>query len=312
MRLNQACQLKPEHLVFTLPHALNGLIRQNRRELYNLLLEAASQTLLEFGRARFKAHIGVTAVLHTWSRTLLDHYHLHCIVTGGGVALDGRQWNGSGPHFLFPIKALSRMFRAKFLAGLKQRFDAGQLEFHGSLQSLAQPAAFAALARQAARPGWVVYAKRPFAGPQQVLAYLSRYTHRVAISNHRILSADEHAVTFAYKDYADEARRKQMTLAPMEFIRRSCLHVLPPRFVKVRHYGLLGNRQRQQRLARVRELLKSALPVPQPATRPAQPPQPNPTTHCPHCGEPALMFVGRVARPRRPRRRRSAPQLDSS
>jgi len=168
------------HLVFTVPHALNGLIRQNRWALFKLLFSAASQTLLKFGEQRLKAQLGITAVLHTWSQTLLDHYHLHCIVTGGGVALDGRHWVHSPAHYLFPVRALSRMFRGKFLAGLKALFDAGELEFHGQIEALAPPANFASLLREAASPEWVVYAKRPFAGPKQVLAYLSRYTSPTA------------------------------------------------------------------------------------------------------------------------------------
>lgn len=289
------------HLVFTLPHVLNGVIRQNRRTLYKLLFDAASRTLLDFGEGRFKAQIGVTAVLHTWSQTLLDHYHVHCIVTGGGVALDDTGWIHSSPNYLFPVTALSLMFRGKFLAGLQAHFNAGELEFHGGLAPLTKPSAFAALARKAAAPEWVVYAKRPFAGPKQVLAYLSRYTHRVAISNRRLLSADAQSVTFGYKDYADDAKHKTMTLDTVEFIRRFCLHVLPERFVKIRHYGLLGNRKRDERMARARLLLGMA--------EPAQPELPTgksddidaPSPCCPFCRKPALMLLYEVA-PERPRR----------
>lgn len=283
------------HLVFTLPHVLNGLIRQNRRALLGLLFQAASQTLLEFGRGRLGAQVGVTAVLHTWSQTLLDHYHVHCIVTGGGMALDGARWVASPAHYLFPIHALSRMFRGKYLAGLKALFDAGQLEFHGQLAGWDKPQKFAALTRQAAAPQWVVYAKRPFAGPQQVLAYLSRYTHRVAISQRRLLAADEQTVTFGYKDYADGARRKTMTLGLCEFVRRFCLHVLPERFVKIRHYGLLGNRQRQQRLLRARALLGACEPKGAPPQPVEQRPTALPLPCCPFCGQPALVLMGRVA-----------------
>ena len=291
------------HLVFTLPHSLNGLIRQNRPALFKLLFAAASQTLGEFGEGRLKAQIGMTAVLHTWSQTLLDHYHLHCIVTAGGVALDGTRWVSSSAHYLFPVQALSLMFRGKFLAGLKALFDAAQLEFHGQLAALAKPSQFAALVREAAAPEWVVYAKRPFAGPKQVLAYLSRYTHRVAISNRRLISADGQHVTFAYKDYTDAAKQKTMTLSTEEFVRRFCLHVLPERFVKIRHYGLLGNRHRQQRLAKTRQLLGIAA-----APRQAQTSTPKETrseslrARCPFCQQPSLVLVrevapGRAARP---------------
>ena len=296
------------HLVFTVPHALNGLIRQNRRPLFNLLFSTASQTLLEFGEGRFQARIGLTAVLHTWSQTLLDHYHLHCIVTGGGVARDGTRWVASPGYFLFPVKALSRVFRGKFLAGLNTLFDQGKLEFHGALAPLAGRAPFALLLQETARSKWVVYAKRPFAGPRQVLAYLSRSTHRVALSPRRLIAADAHRVSFHYKDYADDARAKTMTLDRPEFVRRFCLHILPERFVKIRHYGLLGNRQRQQRLARARQLL-AALPC-APQEPPASPSHRAEFTpeRCPFCQHNALVFVREMA----PDRGREPAMLDSS
>jgi Putative transposase/Transposase zinc-binding domain len=284
------------HLVFTLPHTLNGLFRQNRPALFKLLFAAASQTLLEFGAGRLKAQIGITAVLHTWSQTLLDHYHLHCIVTGGGVALDGTRWVSSSAHYLFPVQALSVMYQGKFLAGLKALFDAGQLEFHGQLAALAKPSQFAAVVREAAALKWVVYAKRPFAGPKQVLAYLSHYTHRVAISNRRLISADGQHVIFAYKDYADGARQKTMTLSTQEFVRRFCLHVLPERFVKIRHYGLLGNRQRQQRLAHARQLLGISAPPTQEETSAAKEAGTESLrARCPFCQRPSLILVREVA-----------------
>ncbi len=287
------------HLVFTLPHSLNGLIRQNRRALFKLLFAAASQTLLEFGEGRLRAQIGITAVLHTWSQTLLDHYHLHCIVTGGGLALDGKRWVHSPAHYLFPVKAMSRMFRGKFLAGLNGLFDAGQLEFHGQQEGLSQRPAFTTLLREAARSAWVVYAKRPFAGPQQVLDYLSRYTHRVALSNRRLVSADAQGVSFTYKDYADQARGKTMRLDTTEFVRRFCLHILPERFVKIRHYGLLGNRQRRERLEEARQLLAVARPA---RLRTATTPLPaeTPPPRCPICQQAVLVFVREVRPDTRP------------
>jgi hypothetical protein len=292
------------HLVFTLPHSLNGLIRQNRAALYKLLFDAASQTLLEFGAERLQAQLGLTVVLHTWSQTLLDHYHVHCIVTGGGVAHDHRQWVATSPHYLFPVRALSRRFRGKYLAGLQALQAAGKLEFHGQLQPLATPAKFAALLRQAAQPEWVVYAKRPFAGPAQVLAYLSRYTHRVALSPRRLLAADTQTVTFAYKDYAAGSQAKTMTLTTAEFVRRFCLHVLPARFVKIRHYGLLGNRQRQARLAVARRLLgQTASPELERAPAPKAPPAP--AGCCPFCQRSGLVKLG-IVPPQRAR------PLDSS
>ena len=283
--------------MFTLPHSLNGLIRQNRTVLFKLLFQAASATLLEFGRERLKAQIGVTAVLHTWSQTLLDHYHLHCVVTGGGVALNDEHWIGSSAHYLFPVKALSRMFRGKFLDGLNQRFAEGALEFHGQLAGLANQTQFHALLRQAAVPPWVVYSKRPFAGPRQVLAYLSRYTHRVALSNRRLLRADEQTVTFDYKDYADGARHKSMTLALAEFLRRFCLHLLPERFVKIRHYGLVGNRNREERLERARQCLGTRAQLsPQEMTKQKVAAVAT-LPHCPFCQSPALVRVRELKPP---------------
>src|SRR5512142_2183414 len=170
------------HVVFTLPHVLNPLIRQNQRALYTLLFQAASQTLLRFGQSRLDAQLGVTAVLHTWSQTLLDHYHLHCIVTGGGLSSDNSRWVSAPTHYLFPVRALSKVYRGKFLSALERLYAEGRLLFEGQLAPLAGPRQFAEFLRQAAQQKWVVYAKEPFAGPLQVLRYLSRYTHRVAIS----------------------------------------------------------------------------------------------------------------------------------
>jgi hypothetical protein len=280
------------HLVFTLPHVLNPLIRQNQRVLYTLLFNSVSETLLEFGRQRFQAQLGITAVLHTWSQTLLDHYHLHCIVTGGALSDDGSKWVGARPNYLFAVRALSEVFRGKFCSGLEQLHAEGQLKFCGQLEGLAQPRAFQRLLRQAVRTKWVVYSKRPFGGPQQVLAYLSRYTHRVAISARRLLSLDERkqTVTFSWKDYAHAAQRKAMTLDLREFVRRFCLHLLPQRFVKIRHYGLLNNRQRKVRVAQARALLvKLAPPV---ASAPASS---EPIRTCPHCGSDKLILVEIIA-----------------
>jgi hypothetical protein len=286
------------HLVFTLPHAFNPLIQQNQKALYDLLFAAAADTVLTFGRNNLGAQLGVTAVLHTWSQTLLDHYHLHCIVTGGGPALDASQWIHSGPDYLFNVTAHSTVFRAKFCEGLQRLYADQALEFHGQLQPLAQNRKFQQLLREATRTSWVVYSKRPFAGPQQVLAYLSRYTHRVGISNRRLLKLDRAAGTirFDYKDYADGARHKPMELPLEEFIRRLRLHFLPPRFVKIRHYGLLANRGRRERLERARALLHVEPTAATDATadRPLLPTLPR----CPHCGWAALFLV-RVVPPLR-------------
>lgn len=284
------------HLVFTLPHALNPLIQQNQARLYDLLFAAASQTLLDFGRQTLGAQIGLTAVLHTWSQTLLDHYHLHCIVTGGGLKLDSGTWQSTQRHWLFPVRALSVVFRAKFRDGLRDLYRSGQLEFHGQLEPLGQPQAFRQLIAQVCLGKWVVYAKRPFAGPKTVLAYLARYTHRVGITNGRLLQLDPTTgtVTFQYKDYADGSRHKSITLALEEFLRRFRLHLLPGRFVKIRHYGLLSNRNRHTRIAQARLALNATPPSASNDTQAAQ----NSTSEtpllpiCPHCHQPALVLIG--------------------
>ena len=282
------------HQVFTLPHQLNPLIQQNQAVLYQLLFDTAAETLLSFGRNNLGAQLGITAVLHTWSQTLVDHYHLHCIVSGGGPAADGSHWIRSRSDYLFPVRALSTVFRAKFCEGLQSLYAKGKLQFHGQLRPLAATEKFQQLIREATRKPWVVYSKRPFAGPEQVLAYLSRYTHRVGISNRRLLALDRQAgtVTFDYKDYAEGARHKSMTLQWDEFIRRLRLHLLPPRFVKIRHYGLLANRGRRERLQRARALLGA--PEPAPAPMPARP-----VPRCPRCGWATLVLVRVIASLRR-------------
>lgn len=299
------------HLVFTLPHALNALIAQNQTALYNLLFAAASQTLLEFGREKFGGQIGLTAVLHTWGQTLIDHYHLHGIVAGGALSPDGVRWVKSHPRYLFAVAALSTVFQAKFCEGLQRLYAAGQLQFHGQLQPLAEPARFQELVRAATATSWVVYSKRPFAGPEQVLAYLSRYTHRVGISNRRLVDFDGQSVTFRYKDYADDHRPKTMRLAVAEFVRRLRLHILPERFVKIRHYGLLANRGRQSRIARARRLLGQP-PEPPPAGPTAATGESTTTALvCPHCGRSELVLV-RVVHPPRRRPDTRVGVLDSS
>lgn len=285
------------HVVFTLPHVLNPLIRQNQRTLYTLLFQVVSQTLLQFGQNRFGVQLGVTAVLHTWSQTLLDHYHLHCIVTGGGLSSDNSRWVSAPTHYLFPVRALSKVYRGKFLSALEKLYAERKLQFQGQLAALAAPHQFAQLLRQAAQQKWVVYAKQPFAGPLQVLTYLSRYTHRVAISPRRLLAMDSQrqTVTFAWRDYADSSKRKSMTLPVGEFLRRFCLHLLPERFVKIRHYGFLGNRQRHQRVPLARELLAKA-GVPSPPLPPSAAP---PSPVCPFCGSEQLYLI-QIVEPIRP------------
>lgn len=288
------------HVVFTLPHLLNPLIRQNRRVLLNLLFESASQTLLLFGRNELKAQIGITAVLHTWGQTLAEHYHLHGIVTGGGLALEGTGWVHTPGHFLFAVRALSKVFGGKFRAGLQRLQAEGKLQFHGRVQVLSRPAAFANLLAKLKAQKFVVYAKRPFAGPEQVLAYLSRYTHRVAIGNRRLLAMDERTVTFSYKDYAKGNQRKTMNLPVEEFVRRFCLHLLPERFVKIRHYGLLGNRNRRERIERARRYLGARAPEPPTESARELNSDPEhkaqPRLRCPQCGANTLVCLEEVPR----------------
>jgi Putative transposase/Transposase zinc-binding domain len=242
------------HVVFTLPHALSPLVAQNAPLIYTLLFRTAAATLTTFAHdpRHLGGAVGVTAVLHTWGQTLAQHLHLHCIVTGGALAADGSRWIAAHPRFLFPVRALAQVFRGKYLAALHAAFAAGQLVRAGPL---ADAGAFTALLAQLRQHPWVVYAKRPFAGPAQVLDYLGHYTHRVAISNERLLGLDDGVVHFRWRDYADGSRVKVMALPAAEFIRRFLLHVVPDRFVRIRHFGLLANRSRQANLARCRQLL---------------------------------------------------------
>ena len=282
------------HVVFTLPHSLNALIAQNRRVLHTLLFDCVSATLLEFAQNKLGVRPGITTVLHTWGQNQLDHHHLHCIVTGGGLSADGERWKASKANYLFPVRALSLVFRAKYRDGLNALYAEGKLEFHGQLTAQSDPAAFARLVREACRPKWNVYAKRPFGGPKQVLAYLARYTHRIAIGNRRILALDQVArtVTFAYKDYADDSKSKSMTLSLDEFLRRFCLHILPARFVKIRHYGLLANRGREGRVERARELIGEPPSTPPAAAEaPAETASLIPQLTCRHCGSARLRLL---------------------
>ncbi len=245
------------HVVFTLPQRLAPLALQNQRLIYGILFRAAAETLTRIaGDPRhLGARIGFLAVLHTWGQNLNHHPHLHCVVPGGGIALDQRRWISCRQQFLFPVKVLSRLFRAKFVAYLKTAFRDGKLGFHGELKSLSERRNFVEWLSPVAGTEWVVYAKPPFGGPRQVLKYLARYTHRVAISNQRLISLENDRVTFRWKNYARGNQPATMTLHAVEFVRRFLLHVLPRGFVKVRHFGLLANRGRRRNLALCRKLL---------------------------------------------------------
>ncbi len=258
------------HVVFTLPHALNPLAQGNPRVLYGLLFAAARETLATFGDdpRHLGGEVGGLAILHTWGQTLEQHLHLHCVVPGGALARDGTRWLPAKPGFLFPVRALARVFRGKYLAGLQQAFDQGALRFAGGVASLAEPRAFRQFLTTLHAHDWVVYAKPPFAGPTQVLEYLGRYTHRVAISHDRLVSLEAGQIRFRWKDYAHGNRVKTMTLAAEEFLRRFLLHILPGGFVRIRHFGFLANRARTARLARCRVLLASRPPEPPAAPEP--------------------------------------------
>lgn len=245
------------HVVFTLPQTLAPLALQNKRVVYNVLFRAVAETLKEIAAdpKHLGAEIGLLAVLHTWGQNLMHHPHVHCVVPAGGISPDGQRWVSCQEDFFLPVRVLSRVFRGKFLDFLKQAFRQGQLKFFGKLEDYAEPARFEQLIDTAVRHDWVVYAKRPFGGPAPVLKYLARYTHRVAISNERLLGLQDGEVSFRYKDYADGNATKTMTLAAVEFLRRFLMHVLPSGFVRIRHYGFLGNRHRQAKLELCRKLL---------------------------------------------------------
>jgi hypothetical protein len=283
------------HVVFTLPDSINDLLRWNRRLMLNLLFKAMSETLLEFAERHLGGEPGITAVLHTWGQTMSEHPHLHCIVTGGALSKDGNRWASCARGYLFPVRALSPVFRGKYCSYLECAFEQRRLLGAESLPMLASRDSFLRYLHGLKERAWVVYAKRPFAGPEQVIEYIGRYTHRVAISNQRIVALESNTVSFRWKDYRDEAQVKVMTLSAHEFIRRFLLHVLPPEFVRIRHYGILANGRRKSKLARCRELLASGAQVygQENAKTEATAPEVQPTdegTVCERCG------VGRMQR----------------
>ena len=256
------------HVVFTLPAEVGALASQNKRLLYGMLFEAASQTLMQVAanpRHLGAAEIGLLAVLHTWGQNLMHHPHLHCVVSGGGLSADRTRWIATKPYYFLPVKVLSRVFRNKYRALLQKAFERGEIAFFGELQPLADPKIFRRYLDAVTRGEWVVYAKPPFGSPSCVLKYLARYTHRVAISNRRLLGYRDGRVTFRYKDYARGSQSRVMTVTAGEFIRRFLLHVLPEGFMRIRHYGYLANRHRQQRLELCRRLLGSAAATETPA-----------------------------------------------
>jgi len=244
------------HVVFTIPQELNPIALRNQKVIYNTMFKSVSETLMELGKdpRHLGAQIGFINILHTWGQNMMDHPHIHCIVTGGGLSLNGNRWLSCRKGFFIPVRVLSRLFRGKFLSYLKKGYDSRELGFHGNICQLQESEAFREFLKDLYSQEWVVYCKPPFKGPEMVLQYLGRYTHRVAIGNHRIISMKNDKVSFLWRDYSDGNRNKIMTLDTFEFIRRFLLHVLPDRFVKIRYYGLLGNRNRRAILTQCRKL----------------------------------------------------------
>jgi len=251
------------HVVFTLPKQIAAIAYQNKAVVYEILFQATAETLRTIAAdpKHLGAEIGFITILHTWGQNLLHHPHLHCVVPGGGLSADGERWISCRPRFFLSVNVLSRLFRRLFLTRLRAAFAAGQLRFFNSLEPLQAPRAFARYLAPLRRAEWVVYAKPPFGGPEQVLEYLGRYTHRVAISNNRLIGLSDGKVSFRWKDYRDESRQKLMSLDASEFIRRFLLHVIPRGFQRIRHYGLLANRHRAAKLARCRQLLSAPVPA---------------------------------------------------
>lgn len=284
-RRQQLLPTRYVHSVFTLPAELAPLTVQNKKVIYDLLFRASAETLLEVARdpRHLGAEIGFFTVLHTWNQKLGLHPHVHCVIAAGGLSLDHTHWVKSRQRFFLPVKVLSRVFRGKFVAALKRAFHDGQLHFHGNLALLAEPKIFATWLRPLFRKDWVVYAKPPFGGPEYVLQYLGRYTHRVAISNHRLVSLADGKVTFRWRDSAHHNEQKLMTLSLDEFLRRFLLHVLPKGFVRIRNFGFLANRRRATLLPLCFHLLGSA---PQTEPEPSTAQDAHELPLCPQCGGP--------------------------
>ncbi len=277
------------HVVFTLPHELNLLCQYNQKLLYDLLFQSSALTLMEIAAhpKHLGAEIGFLGILHTWGQNLLLHPHVHCVVPAGGISPDRARWVHPKYPFFLPVKVLSLVFRGKFVAALRRLYRRKKLRLSGPLSTLAAPKSFGQFLRTLYKQNWVVYAKPAFGGPTQVLRYLGRYTHRVAISNHRLLQVSDNSVTFRWKDYAHGNKKRNMTLSGREFLRRFVQHVLPRGFVRIRQYGYLANRNRSTGISLARKLLGLGLPPPQPSG----PSTPVTTYRCPRCNQ--LMRIGR-------------------
>jgi hypothetical protein len=307
------------HNVFTLPHELNDLLAANPRLLYNLLFHSAAATLQAFAadpQYGLGGQLGFTAVLHTWDQKLLYHVHLHCVIAGGALAFDGSRWLAARHNYLFPVRELSQAFRDRYLDGVRRAFAQEQLRFPGRLAARATPGPFAAFLEPLAAKDWVVYSQPPFGGAAQVLEYLSRYTHRVAVSNRRLRAIADGRVTFSYRDRRDHNRTKELTVSAAEFLRRFLLHVTPPGLCRLRHYGFLSNRRKEQQLPRCRTLLGQdkavAVAVPAPATALLQEPTGPDILRCPACGQGHMVRVERLPKAPRPQGEGTAPAAGNS
>ena len=299
------------HVVFTLPAAIADIAYQNKAVIYDILFKASAETLITIAAdpRHLGARIGITSVLHTWGSAMTHHPHVHMIVPGGGLSADSRSWIPCKPHFFLPVRVLAKLFRRVVLEKLVAAHEAGRLTFFGAHSAFSAADAFAVYLAPLRRTKWFVYAKRPFAGPAAVLAYLSRYTHRVALSNRRLIAADSHGVTFTYKDYRREGRDRYrtMTLSPHEFIRRFLIHVLPKGFHRIRHYGLFASAERRHNIAQLRQVLAVSAPKPEvddvedkaAASKPLAP-------ACPCCGG-RLVIIETFARGATPRHRPTTP-----
>lgn len=296
-RVKDLLEVEYFHVVFTLPAALGPLALQNKKLVYGLLFRAVKETLLTIARdpRHLGAEIGFLAVLHTWGQKLDHHPHVHCVVPGGGLALDGSSWIPCRKGFFLPVRVLSRLFRKKFLVYLREAFRNERLVLAGKTRYLRNQRERKALLRRLDDGEWVVYSKPPFGGPNQVLAYLARYTHRVAISNRRILSVGENDVQFSWKDYRKHQRRRRMSLEGVEFLRRFLQHVLPSGFQRIRHYGILSNRVRGEKLALCRELMDVTKEDPRQDDSDFQEGERDAAEKCPKCGTGLMLIVGEIA-----------------
>jgi predicted Zn-ribbon and HTH transcriptional regulator len=284
------------HVVFTLPLHLSPLALQNKREIYALLFRSSAETLLEVARnpKHLGAEIGFFSVLHTWNQKLQHHPHVHCVVPAGGLTPDHSRWIDSQQKFFLPVEVLKKVFRGKFVDGLKELYAEHKLAFHGTLAPLRDPKSFAAWTRPLFRSKWVVYSKRPFGGAQHALRYLGQYTHRVAISNHRLVALADGMVTFRWRDSANKNKKRLMALPVNEFLRRFLLHVLPPGFVRIRHFGLMAHRRRRESLPLCLQLLaQSDRVLPQTGSDERTVSSPRPLWACPQCGGP-MILIGRL------------------